>query len=247
MSSAKKRLDEVLVSRGLVETRAKARALIMAGEVLVSETPAQKAGFLVADDAVIRVRTASKFVSRGGEKLAAALSRFSVDVSDSVCLDIGASTGGFTDCLLQRGAKKIYAIDVGYGQMHWKLQSDVRVIRMDRVNFRLIEVKSFPELVDVAVMDASFVSAALLIPNLSALLKVNGMAIILVKPQFEVGKGAVGKGGIVRDEAKRLATVFSIRRTLEVNQLEVLGEMESPLRGGDGNVEYLLVGKKIGP
>jgi len=244
VSSAKKRLDELLVVRGLVETRAKARALIMAGEVLVNETPAQKAGFLVSDDAVIRVRNVSKFVSRGGEKLEAALSRFSVDAKDLICLDVGASTGGFTDCLLQRGAKKIYAIDVGYGQLHWKLQSDSRVIRMDRVNFRLIDVKTFPERVDVAVMDASFVSAALLIPNLSALLKAGGTAVILVKPQFEVGKGAVGKGGIVRDELKRLACVQTIRKALEAHALQVLGEMESPLRGGDGNVEYLLMAKK---
>lgn len=246
LKSKNKRLDEILVERGLVETRNKAKALILAGEVLVNETPVSKAGTMIAADALIRIRQAQKFVSRGGLKLEGALSQFGIDVSDRVCLDVGASTGGFTDCLLQHGAKKVYAVDVGYGQMHWKLQTDARVVRHDRVNFRNLDIGIFLEPVEVIVVDASFISLRLLLDKIAEIFRSqfassgDQLVVALFKPQFEVGPDHVGKGGIVKDEAVREQILLQRMSDFEsVGFLEVKS-CQSSIKGTDGNVEYFI-------
>ncbi len=236
---SKKRLDVLLVERGLAETRERAQALILAGDVTVAGRVADKAGAQVNTHAEITIRAPLPYVSRGGYKLAGALDAFDVNPQDAVCADIGASTGGFTDVLLQRGAKKIYAIDVGYGQLAWKIRQDPRVIVMDRVNARYLE--KLPERVDLIVVDVSFISLTHMLRAAQTLLKPNsGKIIALVKPQFEAGKGEVGRGGIVRDVQVHRAVLEKIARFAESLDFGVRGLMRSPIQGTEGNVEFLM-------
>jgi 23S rRNA (cytidine1920-2'-O)/16S rRNA (cytidine1409-2'-O)-methyltransferase len=241
----KKRLDVLLVERGLAETRRKAQALVMEGRVLVDRGPVRKAGAQVPETAAVEVTGEEvPYVSRGGLKLQAAAQEFGIDFSDKVAMDVGASTGGFTDYMLQAGARRVYAVDVGYGQLHWKLRQDPRVVLVERSNIRYLERDRIGEPVDAATVDVSFISLRLVVPRVMEFLKPGGEVVALVKPQFEVGKGEVGKGGIVRDEEKRRAAVEAVRSSLEAAGLRVRGVMESPLRGQKGNVEYLLYGVK---
>jgi 23S rRNA (cytidine1920-2'-O)/16S rRNA (cytidine1409-2'-O)-methyltransferase len=238
VSANKARLDTLLVAKGLSESREKAKRLIMAGEVLVDDRIVDKPGTRVSAAAELAIKGKLPFVSRGGVKLEAALDRFELDVRDMVALDAGASTGGFTDCLLQRGISKVYAVDVGYGQLAWKLRSDPRVVVMDRTNIRYLE--SLPERVDLAVIDTSFISLELVLPAVVNLLAPCGQVIGLVKPQFEAGRGRVGRGGVVRDPAIHRQVLHRICELAHRHALVVLGLMLSPLRGPAGNVEFLL-------
>ena len=206
------RLDVALVTRQLVESRERAQALILAGKVTVNGQRADKPGRPVTEDARIEVEQPLKYVSRGGLKLEAALQAFQVSVEDKVCMDVGTSTGGFTDCLLQHGAKRVHAVDTGAGQISWKLRTDPRVVLHENVNARYLTFEEIGEFADVMVCDVSFISVTLLIPALAPLLTEEGIWIILVKPQFEVGRGLVGRGGIVRDAAVQIASCDALRR-----------------------------------
>ncbi len=235
----KKRLDVLIVERGLAETRERAQALILAGDVIVAGNALMKAGAQVDAGAEISIRAPLPYVSRGGYKLAGALDAFEVNPNGFVCADIGASTGGFTDVLLQRGAQKIYALDVGYGQLAWKLRQDPRVVVMDRVNARYLE--TLPEKVDLVVIDVSFISLEHILRVAQTLLKPNtGKIIALIKPQFEAGKKEVGRGGIVRDQNVHRAVQEKIARFGESLGLHVQGIIPSPIVGTEGNVEFLI-------
>ncbi len=239
--AVKMRLDRLLMKRGFAESREKAQALIFAGQVLVQEQKIDKAGALVPQDAEIRILgEVLPYVSRGGLKLERALEEFRVSIPGKTALDIGASTGGFTDCLLQHGCTKVYAVDVGYGQIAWKLRQDPRVVVIERTNIRAMELSVIPELVDMAVVDVSFISLEKVIPAVLKFLKPETEIIALIKPQFEVGKDAVGKGGIVRDEAARSAAVERVAGFVRGLGLEVKGIIPSPITGQDGNIEYLI-------
>lgn len=243
--SSKKRLDMVLVDRGLAETRARARAVIMAGSVYVDGVRTDKAGALVGEGSGVEVRDSSlKYVSRGGLKLEAALREFGIDPSGQVAVDIGASTGGFTDCLLKSGASRVYAIDVGYGHLDWKLRNDPRVIVKEKLNARYLKPDDIAEPVDIVVIDVSFISLTMIIPPALALLKPGGVLVALIKPQFEVGKGEVGKGGIVRDETKRREVVDKITEFVKSLGVGVLGVIPSPIEGAEGNKEFLIAAVK---
>lgn len=237
----KLRLDRLLVERGLVESRERGQAMIIAGNVLVSGQKVEKSGSLVLADADIRILgEQTPYVSRGGLKLEKALAEFTIDVKEKICLDVGASTGGFTDCLLQHGAKKVYAVDVGYGQMAWKVRQDPRVVVIERTNIRDIASALIPEKADIVVIDVSFISLEKVIPPVLRFLNQGAVIIALVKPQFEVGKGQVGKGGIVRDEAAREAAKDRIAAFVNGQRCIVKGIIPSPITGQDGNVEYLI-------
>ena len=231
------RLDQLLVDRDLAESRSRAQALILAGHVRVGTTPVTKAGELVAEQAEVTVLAPPRFVSRGGEKLDHALEAFGLDVAGRVCADFGASTGGFTDCLLQRGAARVYAIDVGYGQLDYRIRQDPRVVAMDRTNVRF--VSALPEPVSLAVIDVSFISLALVLPSAIAVSGAGGRIVALIKPQFEAGKGAVGRGGVVRDPETHRAVLQSVARAAASLGLRLGGLTASPLRGPAGNVEFL--------
>jgi 23S rRNA (cytidine1920-2'-O)/16S rRNA (cytidine1409-2'-O)-methyltransferase len=235
----KTRLDRLLVDRGLAPSREKAQAMIMAGEVLVGGQKAEKPGQSFPADVAIDVLARPPYVSRGGVKLAAALDAFAIDPAGKVCLDAGASTGGFTDCLLQAGAARVHAVDVGSGQLDWKLRSDARVIVHDRVNARELSFDVIGEAVDLAVCDVSFISATLILPALVPLLRPGGQMVILIKPQFEVGKGQVGKGGIVRDPALHLGACGRVSEAVRQFGFET-AIVESPILGAEGNKEFLL-------
>ena len=235
---AKVRLDKILVERGLADSREQAQRMIMAGWVLIEDRPATKPGQKVAVDANIRVKERPAYVSRGGYKLKAALDAFGIQPHDWVCADIGASTGGFTDVLLQYGAKRVYAIDVGYGQLHWRLRNDARVVVMERTNARFLQ--SLPEPVDLVTIDASFISLRLLLPAAKRLLSPSGRIIALVKPQFEVGKGKVGKGGVVRDPALHRRVLEDILYWTSAETFGPQGLIPSPILGPKGNREFLL-------
>lgn len=242
---SKERLDKLLVDKGLVQSRERARALILAGEVLVNGRVVDKAGEMVDASAGISLKGKDiPYVSRGGLKLEKALDEFKIDVAGKVAMDVGASTGGFTDCLLQRGAIKVYAIDVGYGQLDLKLRNDPRVVNIERQNIRYLEREIIPEPIDMATIDASFISLTKVIPKVLEFLKDNGELIALIKPQFEVGKGEVGKGGVVRDEAKQMAVVEKIKGFCEEMGLAVIGVIESPILGPKGNREFLIYLRK---
>jgi 23S rRNA (cytidine1920-2'-O)/16S rRNA (cytidine1409-2'-O)-methyltransferase len=234
---AKERLDALLIERGLAENRTQAQRLIGAGQVRVAGQLADMPGARVAVDAEVEVETAPRFVSRGGEKLEAALVRFGLDVAGMVVADVGASTGGFSDCLLQHGAQRVYAIDVGYGQLDWRLRNDPRVVVMERTNARYLE--SLPEPVDLVVADASFISLGLILPPAVRWLQAGGQVVALVKPQFEAERRQVRRGGVVRDrEVQRSVLKRVVRITTELG-LGLRGLMPSPLRGPAGNVEFL--------
>lgn len=239
----KVRIDQLMIERGLVESREKAQALILAGEVLLNGQKADKPGRSVSDDARIEVLAKLPYVSRGGLKLERALNHFAIGVAGWTCIDVGSSTGGFTDCLLQRGAKRVYAIDVGKGQLDWKLRNDARVEVREGVNARYLVPADFPERFDLAVCDASFISVTLLIPPIVPLLKEDARMVILVKPQFEVGKGEIGKGGIVRDPVLHQSACNRVRASVE--QLGFHADViESPILGAEGNREFLLYAQR---
>ena len=235
----KQRLDVVLVERGLVETRSKAQSLIMARRVLVNGQFVDKAGATVADEDEVRVAELEHpWVGRGGMKLAHAMKTFSINVDGKVCADIGASTGGFTDVMLRHGAAKVYAIDVGYGQLDVSLRNDPRVVNREKVNARWLQPENFDDPIEFVSIDVSFISLKLILPAVAGFLR--GELVALIKPQFEVGKHEVGKGGIVRDEEKRRAAVEGVVAFAREQGLEVRGVIESPVRGAEGNVEYLM-------
>jgi len=239
MSIKKKRLDVLLFERGLAPTRSKAQAYIMAGEVLVNGERVDKAGTKFTDDVEIRVKNRPQFVSRGGEKLAGALSDFEYNPSGLICADVGASTGGFTDCLLQNDAKRVYAIDVGYGQLAYKLRADERVIVMERTNARHLE--ALDEQVELVVVDASFISLTLLLPAIKLWLKADADVIALIKPQFEAGKNEVGKGGVVKDENVHERVIRDVAEFGEALGFTVAGLTISPIKGAkEGNTEFLI-------
>jgi 23S rRNA (cytidine1920-2'-O)/16S rRNA (cytidine1409-2'-O)-methyltransferase len=241
--AAKARIDQLLVERGLAESRERAQALILAGYVLVNGQKAVKPGHSVAADAAIEVTERMPYVSRGGFKLAGALDHWKIDVAGKICLDVGASTGGFTDCLLQRGAGRVWAIDVGHGQLDWKLRNDPRVVVREGLNARSLPVADFPEPFDLAVCDASFISTTLLIPAIVPLLAPQGEMMILVKPQFEVERGQLGKGGIVREPELHQAACARVRTAVEAQGFET-DIIESPILGAEGNREFLLYARR---
>ncbi len=241
MSKTRVRADLALVDQGLAPTRQKARALILAGEVLWGDRPVQKAGDWLPDHALLRLRSEPMpYVSRGGLKLAHALDTFGVEVAHRVAVDVGASTGGFTDCLLQRGAQRVYCIDVGHGQLAHKVASDARAVVIDKTNIRHMPAERLGELCNLAVIDVSFISLRLVLPALVPLLAPGAPVIPLVKPQFEVGRALVGKGGIVRDETARMAALADVAKVARSLGFRVLGDTVSPITGGKGNVEFLL-------
>jgi 23S rRNA (cytidine1920-2'-O)/16S rRNA (cytidine1409-2'-O)-methyltransferase len=235
----KTRLDRLLVERGLTESREKAQALIMAGEVLVNGQKSSKPGTAVAGDARVEVLARPLYVSRGGLKLAAALPAFGIDVREKVCLDIGSSTGGFTDVLLQAGAGRVHAVDVGAGQLAWGLRSDPRVCLHEGINARLLQAAEIGEAVDLITCDVSFISVTLILPAAAPLLQPGGQMVILIKPQFEVGKGQVGKGGIVREPALHQAACARVSDAVRGLGFET-SIMDSPILGAEGNKEFLL-------
>lgn len=238
--ASKVRLDVALVEKGFAESREKAKAMIMAGIVFVNNQKSDKAGNTVKDEDVIEVRGETlKYVSRGGLKLEKAVDVFSLNLKDCICADIGASTGGFTDCMLQNGAKKVYSIDVGYGQLAWKLRTDERVVNLERTNFRYVTEEQIPEKLDFASVDVSFISLSLILPVMHNLLKDGARAVCLIKPQFEAGKENVGKKGVVRDKSVHIAVVEKICRLVLDSGFSLLGLDFSPVKGPEGNIEYL--------
>lgn len=243
---AKERIDKILVERGLVASRERARALILAGQVLVSDTVVDKAGTQVLVDSEIRLKKEDiPFVSRGGLKLEKALNQFPVKTEGVIALDVGASTGGFTDCLLQRGVIKVYAVDVGYGQLDWKLRSDERVVNLERTNIRQLRADQLNEEPSLAVIDASFISLEKVLPPTVKLLAAEAQIVALIKPQFEVGRGEVGKGGVVRDQSKHEEVIARIRKFVASVDCEVIGVTESPLLGPKGNREFLIAMRRV--
>jgi 23S rRNA (cytidine1920-2'-O)/16S rRNA (cytidine1409-2'-O)-methyltransferase len=236
--ASRERLDEAVTRLGLAPTRSKARAMIMAGDVMVNGLPSLQAGTAVKPADEITLKLKPRFVSRGGEKLDHALNEFEIDVDGYACADLGASTGGFTDCLLQRGASRVYAIDVGYGQIDQKLRDDPRVIVEERVNARYLE--SLPEPIDLVVIDVSFISLSLILPVAARVLKPTGICVPLVKPQFEAGRKDVGKGGVVRDAAIHRRVLEQVAGYAEANGFAVSGVTTSPIVGPAGNVEFLM-------
>lgn len=243
--SDKKRLDIVLFERGFAESREKAKALIMSGIVYVNDQKEIKAGRDIKPLDAIEVRgSALKYVSRGGLKLEKAMQSFPISLEGSVCMDIGASTGGFTDCMLQNGAVKVYSIDVGYGQLAWKLRSDERVVNLERTNFRYVTREQIPDEVDFASVDVSFISLKLILPVMYQLLKDGGEAVCLIKPQFEAGRENVGKKGVVRDPLVHESVINAITEFAVSQKFQVLGLEHSPVKGPEGNIEYLMHIKK---
>jgi 23S rRNA (cytidine1920-2'-O)/16S rRNA (cytidine1409-2'-O)-methyltransferase len=236
------RLDQLLVERGLAESRARAQALILAGVVFSGERRLDKPGLMVPADAAVAVRGRDHpYVSRGGVKLAHALDHFAIDPSGAVCLDVGASTGGFTDVLLRRGASRVYAVDVGHGQLDWRLRQDARVVVLERLNVRALDRRHVPEPVDLVVCDVSFISLTLALPAALALTAPGARLAALIKPQFEAGREQVGKGGIVRDELVHQAVCEKIAAWLAAQPgWQVLGLTTSPISGADGNIEFLI-------
>ena len=245
--SDKMRLDVAVFERGLAETREKAKALIMAGSVYLNGQKALKGGAAVKDTDIIEVRGAvNPYVSRGGLKLHKAVQNFGLSLEGCVCMDIGASTGGFTDCMLSNGAAKVYAIDVGYGQLAWKLRCDERVVNMERTNFRYVTHEQIPEQVDFASVDVSFISLRKILPVMRELLRDGGRAVCLIKPQFEAGKGKVGKNGVVREEATHKEVLLSCMLFAQSLGFEIQHVDYSPITGPKGNIEFLMVLKKRG-
>lgn len=245
MAENKIRLDVALVERGLIESRSKAGALIMAGQVYVNDQKTIKAGTLVQPKDRIEIRGEKMpFVSRGGYKLEKAVKSFGFSLKDCVCMDIGASTGGFTDCMLQNGAKKVFAVDVGYGQLAWKLRTDERVVNMERTNFRYLTSEDVGEELDFASVDVSFISLKIILPVLYTLLKDGGTAVCLIKPQFEAGRDKVGKKGVVREPEVHEEVVKTITDFAFQTGFSVLALDFSPIKGPEGNIEYLMYIKK---
>lgn len=239
--SKKKRLDIAVFEQGYAPSREKAKAVIMAGQVYVNNQKVDKAGFELKEDDVLEVRgNTLKYVSRGGLKLEKAMQCFPIDISGKICMDVGASTGGFTDCMLMNGASKVYSIDVGYGQLAWKLRCDDRVVNLERTNFRYVDETNITDKIDFASVDVSFISLKLIFPNLKKFLKPGGKAVCLIKPQFEAGKEKVGKKGVVRDVSVHLEVVNRVMQEAVDAGFSVLGLDYSPVKGPEGNIEYLM-------
>ena len=239
--SKKKRLDIAVFEQGYAPSREKAKAVIMAGQVYVNNQKVDKAGFELKEDDVLEVRgNTLKYVSRGGLKLEKAMQSFPIDISGKICMDVGASTGGFTDCMLMNGASKVYSIDVGYGQLAWKLRCDDRVVNLERTNFRYVDETNITDKIDFASVDVSFISLKLIFPNLHKFLKPGGKAVCLIKPQFEAGKEKVGKKGVVRDISVHLEVVNRLAQEAIDAGFSVLGLDYSPVKGPEGNIEYLM-------
>lgn len=239
----RERIDKLLVAAGLAESRTKAQALVMAGVVLADEQRVEKPSQEFSPAAALRIKgdaDETKYAGRGGLKLEKALREFALDVTDFICLDVGASTGGFTDCLLRHGAKKVIAVDAGTNQIVWRLRNDERVEVRENVNARYLKPEDLGEKADLIVMDVSFISVTKIFPVLSALLKENGKMIVLIKPQFEVGRGEVGKGGIVRDAEKHERVIGEVNTSAGEHGFEISGLTESPILGADGNKEFLV-------
>ena len=237
----KKRIDVLLFERGLAPSREKARTLIMAGSVYVNNQKFDKPGDTVSDDAEIEVRGSTlKYVSRGGLKLEKAMQLFPIDLNGKICMDIGASTGGFTDCMLRNGAQKVYSVDVGYGQLAWQLRQDPRVVNLERTNARYLTREQVPEEIDFFSVDVSFISLRIILPAVRPFLRDGGQAVCLIKPQFEAGREKVGKKGVVRDRAVHEEVVETICRFAVENGYSVLGLTFSPVKGPEGNIEYLV-------
>ena len=236
----RERLDLLLLERQLVESREAGRRRILAGEVLVNDQAVTKAGSFVALDARIRLKASPRYVSRGGFKLEKALQEFAISIAGKTALDIGASTGGFTDCLLAHGAARVFAVDVGYGQLDWKLRNDSRVVVLEKTNIRHLDRRVLPDDVELATIDASFISLKLILPCVKALLSETHEVIALVKPQFEVGRGKVGKGGVVRSAAEHARVIDEITTAASAIGYTSRGVIESPLLGPKGNKEFLL-------
>lgn len=236
---AKERLDVLLVRRGFCPSREKAQRLIMAGAVFSGGTRLEKASHSLADDTPLEVRESDRYVGRGGYKLEAALHHFGIDPTGWVCLDVGASTGGFTDCLLQHGAAKVYALDVGHGQLDWKIRNNPQVVVMEHCNARHLRPADLPEKVRLAVLDVSFISLTLVLPPVAGVLTDGGMMVALIKPQFELSRSEVGRGGIVRDEVARARAVDKIRDFAAAVGWSWRGVVDSPIAGADGNREFL--------
>lgn len=238
-------MDVAVFEQGLAESRERAQAYIMAGDVYLNGVKASKAGQQVKSDDVIEVRTKSlPYVSRGGLKLEKAMQSFPILLTDKICMDVGASTGGFTDCMLQNGAVKVYSIDVGYGQLAWKLRSDGRVVNLERTNFRYVTREQVPDAVDFSSVDVSFISLGLILPVLHELLAPEGEAVCLIKPQFEAGKDKIGKNGVVRDRRVHTEVIEKVERLALENGFDILGLDFSPIKGPKGNIEYLIYLKK---
>ncbi len=238
----KKRLDQLLVGKKTVRSRSHARSLIMSGRVLVGNQPVDKAGTLVREDALISVKNSDlRYVSRGGFKLEGAIKDFNLDVMDQTCLDVGASTGGFTDCLLQNGAKKVFAVDVGYGQLAWKLRTDPRVVTIERTNIRYMKSDALPESVDLVTIDVSFISLKKTVPQVVRFMKKQASIVALIKPQFEVGKGHVGKGGVVRDPLLHSKVIRELSDFFHQKGFACESVVPSPLRGPKGNKEFFIL------
>ncbi|MEO7146067.1 MAG: TlyA family RNA methyltransferase [Bryobacteraceae bacterium] len=242
-SSSKQRIDQLLVERGLAETREKAKRLVLAGAVLVNGQKRGKPGESVALDSRVELVERLPFVGRGGLKMEAALQHFPIEVAGKVCLDIGASTGGFTDCLLQHGAARVHAIDVGHGQLDWQLRNDPRVLVREGLNARYLSLEDVGEEIDLAACDVSFISVTLILPRVAPLLRASGEMVILVKPQFEVGRGQVGKGGIVREAELRDAACAKVVDAVSALGFKT-GVIECPVPGAEGNREFLLHARK---
>lgn len=244
---SKERIDKLLFERGIADSRSKAQALVMAGVVLVDEKRVEKPSESFPLESVIRIKgesSESRFVSRGGLKLEEALKKFDIDLNGLTCLDIGASTGGFTDCLLQRGAERVVAVDAGTNQLVWKLREDPRVEVREKTNARGLKVEDFDSLFDLIVIDVSFISVTKIIPVLPPLLVNGGRVVILIKPQFEVGKGEVGKGGIVREPEKHKRVVEEVHSSAVDHKLILKGQIDSPITGAEGNREFLALYEK---
>jgi len=245
VKEAKVRLDKLLVDRGLAPTRERARAIILSGSVLVEEVKRDKAGALIPADAAIRVRGGDHpYVSRGGVKLKGALDTLGLLVRNLICLDVGASTGGFTDCLLREGASKVYALDVGYGQLAWRLRQDPRVICIERTNIRYFDGRGMDDPIDLAAIDASFISLRLVVPAVIRLIRPGALLIALIKPQFEVGRTAVEKHGVVRDPELHRQVIEDVQSFFVGQGLDVLGTCESPLTGPAGNREFFIYAQR---
>ena len=241
----KQRIDLYLVENKLVESREKAQALIMAGQVYVNNQKCEKPGNIIKRDAQVEVRgNPLPYVSRGGLKLEKALSAFSLELTGAVAIDIGASTGGFTDCMLQNGVRRVYAVDVGYGQLDWKLRNDPRVVCLERTNMRYVTSEQIPETVDFFSVDVSFISLTKILPVAAGFLRPEGRAVCLIKPQFEAGRDKVGKKGVVRDPAVHWEVIEKIRDFSLENGFSVLGLTYSPVKGPEGNIEYLILLEK---
>ena len=244
----KERIDKLLLERGFADSRSKAQALVMSGVVLVDEKRVEKPSESFSGEAKIRIKNQtgdSKYVGRGGLKLESALQHFHIRPIEYVCLDVGASTGGFTDCLLQNGAKKVFAVDVGTNQLVWKLRNDERVEARENINARYLKPEDFSEEFDIIVMDVSFISVTKIIPALVPLLKNDGKIVVLIKPQCEVGKGEVGKGGIVKEPEKHERVVSEVNGFVENCGLKISGVIDSPITGADGNKEFLALYEKV--